>query len=181
MIAPRVQDRAVRFVSGRRLRGLEFIPGEVMIKGQRIALGKHLYLCASSFGLVSHFYLTASAKLGERIVEQLGIERNDTRPLSAEAQRVQELLVRYGIFDDSALTVALDDRQKKPVYVFNRILCPTFSMSFRRDSNLRLSVGKFEMFLLHPDTFARRGTRLLRSSHGKHSELGLFDQQVDDE
>jgi tRNA A-37 threonylcarbamoyl transferase component Bud32 len=163
VIAARVQDRAIRAVSNRRLRGLEFIPGEIVIREQTVPLGKHLYLCASSFGTVSYKYLTKHrGKGGERrIDERLALERNDTSMLRKDAQRVLESLVRYGIFDDSALNVAFDDGQKKPIYVFNRIFCPSFGISFRRDAHLRLSAQKLEMFLLQPARFVRSGTKFL--------------------
>ena len=157
-----VQDRAVRDVSDRRLRSLEFVPGEIDVGGVRMPLGRQLYSCASSFGSVSFRYLSSRERKTKRVDEFLAIERNDTNVLRPEAQRVLELLVRYGIFDDSALTVALDDKQKKPVYVLNRILCPAFQISFRRDQHLRLSSERLEMFLLKPEQFAKQGTAFLR-------------------
>jgi hypothetical protein len=166
VIRARLQDRAIRAVSNRRLRGLEFIPGQLFIKGRQIPLGKHLYDCASCFGAVSHRYLTLRSKEGraERLDERLAIERNDSALLPHEAQTVLNLVVRYGVFDDSGLNVAFDDGQKKPVYVFNRIFCPAFGISFRRDAHLRLSVGKLEQYLLEPARFAKRGTAFLRTS-----------------
>ena len=163
MIPGRVQDRAIRLVSNRRLRGLEFIPGEIVIREQTVPLGKHLYLCASSFGTVSYKYLTRKRGQGgeRRFDERLALERNDTTLLRKDAQRVLEALVRYGIFDDSALNVAFDDGQKKPIYVFNRIFCPSFGISFRRDAHLRLSSQKLELYLLQPASFVRRGTDFL--------------------
>jgi hypothetical protein len=169
IINARVQDRAIRAVSNRRLRGLEFIPGEITIRSRPVPLGKHLYLCASSFGAISHKYLTAS-HADERLDERLAIERNDTSLLRSEAQAVLNLLVRYGIFDDSGLNVAFDDGQKKPVYVFNRVFCPAFGISFRRDAHLRLSSGKLEQFLLDPAAFVERGTAFLKS--GKRQTHG---------
>jgi hypothetical protein len=166
-IGPKIQDRAIRAVSGRRLRGLEFIPGEIDIRGRKVPLGKHLYLCTTSFGAVSHRYLTAHRKHeSRRIDERLAVERNDTSLLRPEAQEVLQLLVRYGIFDDSGLNVAFDDGQKKPVYVFNRVFCPAFGISFRRDAHLRLSTRKLEMYLLEPANFAKRGTAFLRGESG---------------
>ncbi len=173
VISARVQDRAIRAVSNRRLRGLEFIPGEISIRGRSEPLGRHLFLCASSFGAISHRYLRMNRdRSGGRLDERLAIERNDTALLRPEAQQVLKLLVRYGIFDDSSLNVAFDDGQKKPVYVFNRIFCPAFGISFRRDSHLRLSARKFEEYLLEPAAFAERGTAFLKN--GGREESGRF-------
>ena len=131
LIKPLLQDRAIRAVSNRRLRSLEFVPGEIDVGGVKVPIGRQLYSCASSFGSVSFLYLASKERETKRVDELLAIERNDTRVLRPEAQRVLELLVRYGIFDDSVLTVAFDDKQKKPVYMLNRILCPAFQISFR--------------------------------------------------
>ena len=162
LIKATVQDRAVRDVSDRRLRSLEFVPGQIDVGGVKMPIGRQLYSCASSFGSVSFRYLSSKGRVTKRVDEFLAIERNDTNVLRPEAQGVLELLVRYGIFDDSALTVALDDKQKKPVYVLNRIFCPAFQISFRRDQHLRLSSERLEMFLLKPERFAKQGTGFLR-------------------
>jgi tRNA A-37 threonylcarbamoyl transferase component Bud32 len=175
VISANVQDRAVRAVSSRRLRGLEFIPGEITIRGEKVPLGKHLYLCTTSFGTVSHRYLTASRGESRRLDERLAIERNDTGSLNPEAGQILQMLVRYGIFDDSALNVAFDDGQKKPIYVFNRIFCPAFSISFRRDAHLRLSARKFEMYLLQPAGFVERGTAFLRGEAPRRGEKTLWE------
>jgi hypothetical protein len=179
VISAKIQDRAIRAVSSRRLRGLEFIPGEIRIRGEKVPLGKHLYLCATSFGTVSHRYLTASREDSKRLDERLAIERNDTSSLTGEAQLVLQMLVRYGIFDDSALNIAFDDGQKKPIFVFNRIFCPAFSISFRRDAHLRLSARKFEMYLLQPAAFVERGTRFLRGRKIGRSEKTFWDDESD--
>lgn len=175
-IGARVQDRAVRNVSDRRLRSLEFVPGEIDVGGLRVPVGRQLYSCASSFGSVSFRYLSSKGRQTKRVDEFLAIERNDTNVLRLEAQRILELLVRYGVFDDSALTVARDDKQKKPVYVLNRIYCPAFQISFRRDQHLRLSSEKLEMFLLKPEQFAKQGTGFLRDLR----EGSLWDDKAAD-
>jgi hypothetical protein len=105
----------------------------------------------------------------------LAIERNDTGSLNPEAGQILQMLVRYGIFDDSALNVAFDDGQKKPIYVFNRIFCPAFSISFRRDAHLRLSARKFEMYLLQPAGFVERGTAFLRGEAPRRGEKTLWE------
>ncbi|MGC2659634.1 MAG: protein kinase [Bryobacteraceae bacterium] len=179
VIAARIQNRAVRAVSTRRLRALEFIPGQLIVKGQTVPLGKHLYNCASYFGAVSHRYLTQGrqGEPGVRLDERLAIERNDSALLREDAQLVINYLVRYGVFDDSGLNVAFDDGQRKPVYVLNRIFCPTFGISFRRDAHLRLSTRRLEEFLLDPAKFAKDGTAFLRNSSGRDSERGLWDDE----
>jgi len=180
VISARVQDRAIRAVSSRRLRALEFIPGEVAVGEANVPLGKHLYLCTTSFGTVSHRYLTSRQGASERVDERLAIERNDTNLLDDQAQQILQLLVRYGIFDDSPLNVAFDDGQKKPIYVFNRIFCPAFGISFRRDAHLRLSARKFEMYLLQPATFADRGTAFLRGKEGVESAPRFWNEDEGD-
>lgn len=174
-ISPRVQDKAIRAVSNRRLRGLEFIPGEIQFQRRRVPLGRHLFLCTTSFGTVSKKYLSGREPTAKsRLDERLAIERNDTASLNAEAQAVLQALVRYGIFDDSALNVAFDDGQKKPVYVFNRIFCPAFGISFRRDAHLRLSTGKLEMYAINPARFVNQGTEFLRKTADAPTDLDLF-------
>jgi hypothetical protein len=183
VISARVQDKAIRAVSNRRLRGLEFIPGEMLVGGRVVPVGKHLYLCASSFGTISRRYLMAgrrTGKHGKRFDERLAIERNDTSLVREDAQTVLDLLVRYGIFDDSALSVAFDDGQKKPVYVFNRVFCPAFGISFRRDAHLRLSVRRLEEYLLEPAVFSERGTAFLRTGQHNKPEGRLWDGDGDD-
>lgn len=176
VIEARVQDRAIRAVSNRRLRSLEFVPGEIAVRERKVAIGRQLYDCASSFGSVSFRYLSSGRRRTKRVDEFLAIERNDTKALRGEARRVLELLVRYGVFDDSPLTVAFDDKQKKPVYVLNRILCPAFQISFRRDQHMRLSADKLEMFLLEPEEFAKSGTTFLRAA----TERSLWDGSGED-
>jgi hypothetical protein len=182
VVSARLQDKAIRAVSARRLRALEFIPGEIRLQGQQVPLGKHLYLCATSFGSISHKYLTRglSDDRERRLDERLAIERNDTALLEADAQRVLQMLVRYGIFDDSALNVAFDDGQKKPIFVFNRIFCPAFAISFRRDAHLRLSVRRFVQYLREPAAFAVEGTAVLRSTRSTGVSGRLWDEGSDD-
>ena len=162
LIKALVQDRAVRDVSNRRLRSLEFVPGEIEVGGIKMPIGRQLYGCASAFGSVSFRYLSSKVRRTKRVDEFLAIERNDANVLRSDAQHILELLVRYGVFDDSALTVAFDDKQKKPVYVLNRIFCPAFQISFRRDQHLRLGSERLQTFLLKPEQFAREGTSFLR-------------------
>lgn len=178
-----VQDRAIRAVSERRLRGLEFTPGEIEIRDRPFPLGRQLLLCATTFGAVSKRYLKASRQHTGRLDERLAIERNDSTRLAADADAVLQQLVRYAIFDDSARNVALDDSQKKPIYVFSRFLCPAFAISFRRDAHLRLSRGKFELFLLDPATFLKRGTAALQASYepGSVSQPQLWEEEGTDE
>lgn len=159
------QDRAIRAVSERRLRSLELTPGVVEINGQSVALGRQLFVCATTFGAVSKQYLKSSRKHTGRTDERLAFERNDSARLGNDADRVLHQLIRYAVFDDSAFNVARDDGLKKPVYVFSRILCPAFGISFRRDAHLRVSHGKFELFLTDPTTFLMRGTAALRQAY----------------
>ncbi len=162
VIDAKTQDRAIRAVSNRRLRSLEFIPGATSVMSHDVPIGKQLYTCASSFASVSLRYLTGEDRMTKRLEEILAIELNNTDPLWPEARRVLQLLVRYGVFDDSSLNVARDDKQKKAVYVFNRIYCPAFGISFRRDAHLRVSAEMLQTFLLQPDEFAKYGTEFLR-------------------
>ena len=62
LIKPLVQDRAVRAVSNRRLRSLEFVPGEIDMGGLKVPIGRQLYNCASSFGSVSFRYLSSKKR-----------------------------------------------------------------------------------------------------------------------
>jgi hypothetical protein len=94
--------------------------------------------------------------------------------------KVLQLLVRYGVFDDSGQSVAFDDGQKKPIYVFNRVFCPAFAISFRRDAHLRLSTDKFEMYLLDPAKFAKTGTAFLQGNRRDDRERRLWDENSEE-
>ncbi len=162
-IPNRFQDRAIRAVSEKRLRSLTQISGATTINGIKTSLGRKIYDITSSIGSVYRIYLKSQP--GKKRKDQyLAIERNDSYQLSDESQILLRELVKYGVFDESRLDFARDDMAKKPLYVLNRIFCPTFGLGLRRDQHLRLSRGKFEQLLLYPEIFIKDGTKRLRNS-----------------
>jgi hypothetical protein len=180
-IPAREQHSAVKRVSERKWKALSYIPGEVHVRGELVSRGKHLYEFTSMFGRVVRAYLTQSSPstaIAARYDQRLGIERNDTGPLDTDAEDVLENLIRFGVLDDTKTGVALDDHIRKPIYILNRIFCPTFTISYRRDAHLRLSRKKFETFLLEPARFLRKGTRFLEEldEQPAASEMELFHE-----
>lgn len=166
VIKPRIQHRAIKSFSEKKLKSLVFIPGEVDVVGEKHALGSMLYDFTATFGKISRLYLTHSkvaAKRANRRDERLAIERNDSSALAPNAQAFLHALIRFAILDDSKLEASRDDQIKKPIYILNRIFCPAFGISFRRDQHLRVSREKFERFLLQPNIFIREGTQFLKN------------------
>ena len=168
VVSPSIQNEAVRRVSERRLRALTFLPGKLEACGGA-PLGRHVWEFASSFGRVAKLYLerTAHAKRHgpQRHDEKLAIERNDSSALSLPAQSVLEALLRFGVLNETRYVRARDDKMVKPLLLFNRVFCPAFGISFRRDSHLRLSRRKLEMFLVDPLKFVSSGTHFLEAEN----------------
>jgi hypothetical protein len=165
VIKPRIQHHAIRSVSEKKLKSLQYIPGEININNKAIALGRQLHSFTQSFGLISRLYLKENKgkqKKERRYDERLAIERNDQLPLPHDAEDFLKYLIRYAILDDTKQAFARDDMKRKPIYIFNRIYCPAFSISFRRDQHVRLSIDKLVQFLLSPEKFVKKGTGFLR-------------------
>ncbi|HEY5393103.1 MAG TPA: hypothetical protein VIJ57_13350, partial [Hanamia sp.] len=181
IIHKRNQDRAIRSVSEKRLRSIAQISGAFQVNGVQISLGRRLFDITVSIGSVFRIYLKAESEK-YRKDQYLAIERNEIAELGTEPGFILKELVKYGIFDDSRLDYARDDNVKKPIYILNRIYCPVFGISFRRDQHLRLSKERFEQLLLTPSTFVTQGTRLLRkqSDTGQSLQNTLFDRLNDE-
>lgn len=186
-VAIRDQDRAIKTISEKRLQSLSQIAGSIEIGGDQVSLGRKLFEVTITIGSTFRIYLRAERrgrdnKKTQRIRQHLAIERNDLDPLEAEAETVLQRLETYGVLDTSRSAVARDDGAKKPIYVLNRIYCPAFAIGYRRDDHLKLSRGKFEQLLLHPNAFLRSGTAKLRDS--KQSpwarQTDLFVSQLSD-
>lgn len=195
-IRAQVQHEAIKKVSERKLKALSYTPGRLSIGGRTVSRGRHLYEFATAFGGVARAYLVESKLRIEngsdqyveedaaehRYDERLAIERNDSTEIHDDAKAILDELVRFGVVDDSRLVQARDDRLHKPIYIFNRIFCPAFKISYRRDSHLRLSRSKFELFLTDPIRFSKVGTQRLTELEemGMSPAPDLFDE-FDDE
>ena len=175
VIPARVQNTAIRRVSERRLRALTYLPGGIDTTRGNLPLGRHVFQFATAFGRIAKLYLHRGTGR-ERPDELLAIERNDSTPIAREAEEVLEALMRFGVLDESRYVVARDDRMTKPLYVFNRVFCPAFGISFRRESHLRLSRLKFEAFLLRPLEFVGSGTQFLSEMRRGEVDLRLFEE-----
>jgi serine/threonine protein kinase len=167
IIPHHLQSRQILRFSGDKLRGLMFLPGTVVINGEKQGLGKALYEFAASFGKVSAHYLQSSSPSTSeserlRFDERLAIEIDNTLRLSADAQRMLDELIRFAVLDDEKMATAFDDGTRKPIYIFNKVYCPILRISFRHDAHWRLSSRRFEQFLLHPSEFVRTDKRLTR-------------------
>lgn len=156
----RDQDKAIRAVSEKRLKALTQISGEIFINSERCSLGRKLFEIASTLGTIYRLYLQSS-RAKNRKDEYLAIERNDFSPLVKDADEILKKLITFGVLDESKLEIARDDRVKKPIYVLNKIYCPVFSITYKRDQHLRLSKSKFEELLIRPIDFLKRGTKRL--------------------
>jgi len=178
-ISNRNQDRAIKAVSEKRLRSLGQISGIIEILGNKVSLGRKLFEITSSIGSVYRIYLI-SERGKERKDQYLAIERDDFSNLDPIVERLLKETIRYGIFDESRLDYARNDRIKKPVYILNRIYCPTFGIGLQRDQHLRLSRGKFEELFLSPQKFVIDGTHRLRvfSSSDKSTQQSLFNDLI---
>ncbi|MES9905504.1 MAG: hypothetical protein ABW168_22855 [Sedimenticola sp.] len=172
-ISDTIQNRAIRYVSEKRLRSLNQISGSIEICKQKMSVGRIIYDITRSLGSVYKFYLSQE-KGKERKRQYLAIERNDSYTLSADAETILRHLVTYGIFDESRSEYARDDGVKKPLYVLNRIFCPSFSIAMHRDNHLKLSKGKFEQLLLDPVDFVKGGTKMLQKLNADEPILDLF-------
>lgn len=181
IIHNRNQDRAIRSVSEKRLRSIAQISGAFEISGTPHSVGRRLFDVTLAIGSVFRIYLRAE-RGKERKNQYLAIERNEFEELGPEAGFILRELIKYGIFDDSRLDYARDDNVKKPIYILNKIYCPVFGISFRRDQHLRLSKGKFEQLLLTPSSFVTNGTKLLRkeSNDGSSFQNTLFEELNDE-
>ena len=162
-ISARIQNRAIRIISEKRLHSLNHVSGVARCGGRELSIGRLLFAVTSSLGSVFRIYLR-DERGKKRKRQTLAIERNETIPLDPEAQNILDKMITYGVLDDTKLDYARDDRVKKPIYVLNRIFCPAFGISPQRDNHLRLSKVKFEELLLEPSLFLKQGTKKLRVS-----------------
>lgn len=159
-IHKRIQDRAIRNISEKRLKSLAQISGSIEINGETISLGVRIAQITSTIGTVFRRYLVQS-KGKQRKDELLAIERNDSNSLSNDTHLLLKKMISFGILDDSRVEAARDDGVVKPIYVLNRIYCPAFRLGLRRDQHLRLSKQKFDELFLNPKKFLNEGTKRL--------------------
>jgi serine/threonine protein kinase len=180
LIDGKIQDKAIRTISEKRLQSLSQISGDITLGNKKQSLGRRLFEVTASIGSVFRTYLKEqSGKYRPR--QHLAIERNDLENLSAEADEVLNKLISFGVLDDSKAEYARDDAVKKPIYVLNHIYCPAFNITFRRDEHLRLSKAKFELLLLSPQGFLRQGTKRLAALAANEEPLdGLFGFKFDE-
>jgi serine/threonine protein kinase len=162
-ISNKIQDKAIRTISEKRLQSLSQIAGVITQSKRRYSLGRRLYEVATTIGSVFHIYLK-NEQGRARKRQYLAIERNDLASLAPESEVILKKLITYGVLDDSKSEFARDDEVIKPIYVLNRIYCPAFRIIYRRDEHLRLSKTKFEMLLMDPQQFMREGTKRLRNN-----------------
>lgn len=176
-IPDRIQHQTIKAFSEKKLKSLIYIPGKLMLNNQKCGLGIKLYEFVASFGKISREYLTKksvnSLTKKYRFDERIAIERDDFEPLSRNVDLFLRALIRYAVLDDVELVFSRDDKIKKPIYTLNRIFCPAFKISYRRDSHLRLGRKQFELLLTEPRLFVRRGTGFLRS-------LSIPDEEMSD-
>jgi hypothetical protein len=177
IISNRNQDRAIRAVSEKRLRSLGQISGTIELMDNKVSLGRKLFEITSAVGSVFRIYLI-SERGKPRKDQYLAIERDDFLTIDHNVETLLKESIRYGIFDDSRLDYARNDRIKKQIYILNRIYCPAFGIGLQRDQHLRLSRGKFEELFLYPQKFVKDGTHRLRtfSSNDKSIQTSLFSE-----
>ena len=174
----KLQDKAIRTISDKRLQSLSQVAGSLRIGGETLSLGRRLFEITATLGSVFNRYLKAEQGK-ERKRQHLAVERNDLDALRPEAAELLQSLVTFGVLDDTKSEFARDDNIKKPIYVLNRIYCPAFNIMYRRDEHLRLSRLKLEMLLLNPQRFGREGTkRLAELPEGSGSNSDLFGYKI---
>ena len=157
LIPPPIQDEAIVAYSTRKLRSLSFIPGAYGGRKKDKSVGATLMACTTAFGKIARAYLARGRMKTKtqriRYYEVLAIERDDSETMSVTTSEILELLVRYGVFDDTNLTASRDDKIRKPIFIINRVYCPALQISFRREMHWRLSTSRFERFLQNPENF----------------------------
>ncbi|MBT3055802.1 MAG: protein kinase [Candidatus Thiodiazotropha sp. (ex Codakia orbicularis)] len=175
IIKPHIQNKVIRRVSEQRLKALGYIPGTIVRGKTTYSLGRKLFEFAITLGSIYRAYLRSGKT--KRAREILAIERNEFSELSDDAQNFLNYLIQYGILDDTKLEISRDDQLKKPIYILNRIFCPVFGISYRRDQHLRLSKQKFEQLLLDPSRFKYEGTKVLKdlSQYRNNYSMDLFE------
>lgn len=174
VIESRDQDRAIRAVSEKRLKSLSQISGQAKVGSNTLSLGKRIFEITSAIGSAYKIYLKSEA--GKRRKDQyLALERNDSNSLSQDAENLLKEMIRYGVLDESRLDVARDDQVKKPIYILNKIYCPTFGIGYRRDQHLRLSKDKFEEVFLNPKNFVTAGTKRLKQQDPTEEQSRIDD------
>lgn len=175
IIKNREQDKAIRYISEKRLKSLSQISGKITVLGEDISLGRKLFEITSVIGAVYRIYLQSSSAKSRKD-EYLAIERNDSSQLINIAEELLKKLVMFGVLDESRYEYSRDDKVKKPIYVLNRIFCPVFNISYRRDQHLRLSKTRFEEMLLSPMEFLKNGTSRLKEKKNNSSQIrDLFE------
>ena len=179
IIEARVQDRAIRIVSEKRLHSLNHISGVVSCGGRDLSVGGLLFDITTSIGSAFRIYLKEEHGK-DRKRQTLAIERNEIDPLTNESQEILNKMITYGVLDNTKLDYARDDRVKKPIFVLNRIFCPAFGIAPQRDSHLRLSKNKFEELILSPSLFLKQGTKKLRVSDNDESFIPDLFGDIDD-
>ncbi|TBX28276.1 lipopolysaccharide kinase InaA family protein [Nioella sediminis] len=186
LIKPRQQDHAVRLVSDKRLNQLRQISGVFEFGGRKRSLGAHLYDVATTIGSAFRLHLRRQAPShpGFQVTPRsmIAIERNDIYDLSNASNFILKKLITFGVLEASIDYVARDDNRKKPVYILNRIYCPSFNIGLRRDDHLRLSASKLEFLLLSPDSFRQGGAEFVKDKNEDfHDIVDLFDWSNDSE
>ena len=178
VVPPSSQNRAIRTISEKRLDSLSQISGAIQVGGEEISLGRRLFEVTTVIGSTFRKYLRSHE--GARSPRQhLAIERNDLGELYPDAQKILNHLITFGVLDATKFEFSRDDEARKPIYVLNRIYCPIFGISYRRDDHLRLSQGKLEMLLMRPSLFLRDGTRRLRAlEEGGEEDLFTYRQKL---
>lgn len=177
VVSRRDQDRAIRTISEKRLESLSQIAGTVKVFGETVSLGRRLFEVTVAIGSTFRSYLRAEH--GKKQMRQhLAIERNDLGDLTVEADTLLKRLITFGVLDSGRMEYARDDQIKKPIYVLNRIYCPAFQISYRRDDHLRLSTGKIEMLLLSPERFLREGTKRLLQAGAPPRDLFNYREDL---
>ncbi|MDR6626202.1 serine/threonine-protein kinase [Caulobacter segnis] len=178
LVGPSAQNRAIRTISEKRLDSLSQISGAIAVGGEEISLGRRLFEVTTAIGSTFRKYLRSDE--GIRPPRQhLAVERNDLGELYPDAQRILNRLITFGVLDATKFEFSRDDEARKPIYVLNRIYCPIFGISYRRDDHLRLSKSKLEMLLMRPNLFLRDGTRRLRElEEGGEEDLFTYRQKL---
>ena len=164
----KLQDKIVKDFSKTRLDRIKEI----------LTYGSEIYAIVEAFGEISRTYLYEYGNITtekDRYYEILRIEIEGGGQLSEEAYELYKKLLVEGIFTEATGRYPWGRGLLNNCLILRPIYTPALKITYRRRECLRLSVKKFEYFLLNPDKFKQTGTKFLKNLLSGEEEPTLFD------
>lgn len=162
-----LQDKAVRDFSKGRLDRIKEI----------LSYGQEVYHLVEVFGEIAKTYLYEYGRITkeeDRYYEILRIEIVDSGELDNKAFELYKTILLEGIFTDAGGRYPWGKGLLNNCFILRPIYTPALQISYRRRECLRISVKRFEDFLLNPDEFKKVGTKFLKRKRG---QTVIFDKE----